>query len=308
MASTPSEKRAAGERQSCIWMQAEVVSRKFCKINYHCPSCGFDRFMRRMAEENRILKQEGKVPEGEWGEVVSWKENLRSRPPSQQPCLHHMKGRIEFRACTNDYICGNCEFDQYFSDQYSVHAVVSPVDVLQVKGFGVPQGYYFHRGHTWVKIEEGSTVRVGIDEFAMRLLGPLDRIEVPLMGKEVRQGSADINISREAHHAKVLSPVSGVVTGINLKLRENANLVNQDPYTEGWVMSVHSKDLRKDLKKLMLNRETGDFMGEEVDRLYDVIEDVAGPLAADGGYLGNDIYGQMPGLGWERLTRVFLKS
>jgi glycine cleavage system H lipoate-binding protein len=60
--------------------------------------------------------------------------------------------------------------------------------VLDIKGFRIPQGYYLHSGHTWIKVEESSTVRVGIDEFAQRLLGPFDRIEAPLLGKEVKQG------------------------------------------------------------------------------------------------------------------------
>jgi glycine cleavage system H lipoate-binding protein len=219
-----------------------------------------------------------------------------------------MKGRIEFKVCTHDYKCANCDFDQYFNDQYSVHAVVSPVDVLDIEGFKVPQGYYFHPGHTWIKVEEGSSVRVGIDEFALRLLGPLDRIEAPLMGKEVKQGRADIGVYRSEHQARVLSPVSGVVTAINPKLREEGELANQDPYTAGWLMSVHCNNLRGDLKNLVINKETGDFIEGEVERLYELIEEVAGPLAADGGDLSQDIYGQMPQLGWERLTKVFLKS
>jgi glycine cleavage system H lipoate-binding protein len=219
-----------------------------------------------------------------------------------------MRGRIEFKICTNDYKCANCEFDQYFNDQYSVHAVMSPVDVLDVEGFKVPQGYYFHPGHTWIKVEEDSLVRVGIDEFALRLLGPLDRIEAPLMGKEVKQGGADIGVSRVANQARFLSPVSGVVTAINPKLRDEGELANQDPYSTGWVMSVHCNNLREELKNLMINNETEGFLEGEVARLYELIEEVAGPLAADGGDLSHDIYGHMPQLGWERITKTFLKT
>jgi len=296
------------EKHACIWMQAGVVSKKPCKIRYDCPSCRFDRIMRRVGDENLSLKREGVAPKGKRGQIVSWQQKLRSQPTPKRPCIHHMKGRIEFRICNNEYKCSNCDFDQYFSDQFSVHAVMSPVDVLDIKGFKVPQGYYFHPGHTWIKVEEGSSVRVGIDEFALRLLGPLDRIEAPLMGKEVKQGSADIGVSRAAHQARFLSPVSGVVTAINPKLREEGDLANQDPYSEGWVMSVHCDNLRGELKNLMINNETGDFMEGEVACLYEVIEEVAGPLSVDGGDLSYDIYGHLPQLGWERITKIFLKS
>jgi glycine cleavage system H lipoate-binding protein len=95
---------------------------------------------------------------------------------------------------------------------------------MDVEGFKVPHGYYLHNGHTWVKIEEGSSVRIGIDDFALSLLGPLDRVEAPLMGKVVRQGAPDVAVTRGPHQAKLLSPLSGVITAVNAKLREEETL------------------------------------------------------------------------------------
>ena len=301
-------KNASENSHPCIWMQAGVVRRKYCEVDYHCEACRFDRAMRRTARENIQLRQQGGIPQGKSGRIVYWKDRLRDLPAWKQPCLHHMKRRIEFRACTHDYQCGNCEFDQYFSDQYTVHAVVRPVDVLDVKGFKLPHGYYLHRGHTWVKIEEGSTVRIGLDDFALRLLGPLDRVEAPLMGKQVEQDRDDILLSRSSNNARVQSPISGVVTDVNPALREKGNLANQDPYTNGWVMRLHSDSLRRDLKNLMIGEQARHYLDGEIDRLYEVIEEEAGPLAADGGYLGDDIFGNLPQTSWEKLTRLFLNT
>ena len=299
---------ASENRAPCIWMQAGVVRHKFCDIDYQCEACRFDRALRRTARENSRLRQSGEIPQGKSGRIVYWKDRLRELPAWKQPCLHHMKGRIDFRACTHDYQCGNCEFDQYFSDQYTVHAVVRPVDVLDVKGFKIPHGYYLHRGHTWVKIEEGSTVRVGLDDFALRLLGPLDRVDAPLLGKEVKQDRDDILLSRSSNTARVQSPISGVVTDINPELRERGSLANQDPYTQGWVMRLHSQNLRQDIKNLMIGEQASQYLDGEIDRLYEVIEEEAGPLAADGGYLGDDIYGNLPQTSWQKLTRQFLRT
>lgn len=292
----------------CIWMQAGVVARKVCHNDYQCISCRFDRALRRAADENRVLRGRGRAPSGKRGQIVSWKERLRGRPPSKRPCLHHMKGRIEFRACNHDYRCGNCEFDQFFNDEYSVHAVIRPVEMSKVKGLRIPQGYYFHEGHTWLRMEEGSTVRVGIDEFALRLLGPLERIEAPLMGKAVAQGRGEIRADRGGRTAMIASPVSGVVTAVNPKLREQGQVAHDDPYSDGWVMSVHAGTLRQDLKHLMIHSETEAFMAAEVERLFQTIEEAGGPLSIDGGQLGTDIYGSMPQLGWDKLVRRFLRT
>jgi len=233
---------------------------------------------------------------------------MKTLPPSQRPCLHHLKGRISFKPCTNDYVCSRCEFDQYFDDEYTVHAVVRPVHLLEVDGVTIPQGYYLHHGHAWVKIEEGSSVRVGIDDFALRVLGPLDRIEAPLMGKVVEQGKPHMVISRSEHRATLLSPLSGVITAVNAKVREHGHLANQDPYADGWVTTLHPQNLRKEIKTLMIAPETEEFLEQEVDRLHHLIEEASAPLAADGGTLGTDVFGAMPQLGWERLTRSFLRS
>jgi hypothetical protein len=101
--------------------------------------------------------------------------------------------------------------------------------------------------------------------------------------------------------------VSGVVTDINPELREAGGGAHEDPYASGWVMRLHTDTLRQDLQGLMIGAESRDFLNSEVDRLFHVIEETAGPLAADGGMLGDDIFGNLPEIGWERLNREFFR-
>lgn len=284
------------------------MRKKQCNNDYFCAECHYDRVMKHVARENRELKQAGKRPAGKRAEIISWKDKLNSMPISKRPCIHHMKGRIEFRSCTNEYSCGNCDFDQFFNDQFSVHAMMNPVNLLNVSGINVPQGYYFHAGHTWTKIEEDNSVRIGIDEFALRLMGPFDEIEAPLMGKKIMRDEASISVKRGEHRASILCPVNGVVLAVNPELRTEGGLASKSPYSEGWVMKVQPDNIREDIKTLMINQETDEFIKDQVDMLYDLIEDVSGPLAADGGDLTDDIFGKIPELGWGRLTEMFLKS
>ena len=305
MGAKPQVKSTANRDQACVWMQAGIVRRKQCRLNYACTECRFDRALRKAARKNRRLARQGAPLAGKRARIVTWEDRLRERPLAKRPCVHTMKGRITFRPCTHEYSCGNCEFDQFFFDQYSVHAVVRPVDVLEVEGFRIPQGYYLHTGHAWVKVEDNAMVRVGIDDFALRLLGPLDRIETPLFGKTVHQGAPGMKLCRGEQNAALLSPVNGVVTDINPAIREDGGLANRAPYSDGWIMRVHAADLRKDLDTLMIGAETTRFIEAAVDRLYQVIEENA-PLAADGGQLGHDIFGSLPGLEWNRLVTAFL--
>ena len=308
MITTRQHIRSSHDEPKCIWMQAGTVKSKLCKSDFECNACQFDRALRRIAAENKILRQKGLVPKGNRGKIAFWYDQLNALPLSKRPCIHHMKKRIGFRPCTNEYQCSDCEFDQYFQDEFTVHAVVKPVSVLDIAGVKIPQGYYLHQGHAWVKIEENSEVRIGLDDFAMRVFGPPDSIESPLVGKLVTQDQAGISIHRDDHTAGVLSPVSGIVTAINSSLREEGNRANTHPYDDGWVLRVHAENLRQDLKSLMIGSETETFIEKEVDRVYALIEEEVGPLAADGGYLGNDIFGSMPQIGWDTLQKHFLHA
>ncbi len=308
MKSVPLNRQTQEQPAACFWMQAEVVRRKHCALDYKCSACRFDYVMRRLAKENQELRLAGKTVRSKKGQIIFWQDRLRQLSSSKRPCLHSMKGHIAFRACTNDYNCSNCEFDQFFQDQFTVHAVVKPVDALNIQGIQFPQGYYLHPGHSWLKIEEDAAVRLGMDEFSMRLLGPPDRIETPLVGKVVKRNCKAITLYRQGKTAHVRSPVNGVVTAINSDLRTKGELTHCHPYDQGWLMRVKADSLRQDIKHLTMGSESVAFIEKEINHLYQLIEETDGPLSVDGGNLGDDLYGNMPSLGWKRLTQTFLRT
>lgn len=308
MERNPRMTTADSKARPCIWMQAGVVRRRRCDSQYDCAACRFDRALRRVANENQRLRQQGRPPGGKRGRVVSWRDKLRELPAGKRPCLHSLKNRIDFRACLHDYLCGNCEFDQYFNDQFTVYAVVRPVDVLDIHGVRLPQGYYLHRGHCWVKLEENAEVRVGLDDFALRVLGPFGRIEAPLIGKEIRPDAAAIGVMRGDFTARLLAPVEGIVTEINARLRGQGDRAAADPYGEGWVLRAYAPRLRENLRGLMIGDEAGAFLDREITQLHQMIEEKAGPLATDGGQLASDIFGHLPQLGWQALVGAFLRT
>ncbi len=292
----------------CLWMQAGVVRSKRCQHAYRCHACRYDHAMRRAALRAEKSRKSGKPLAGRAAGIVFWKDRLKKRPVWQQPCIHHMKARIPFRACTHAYHCSDCEFDQYFQDQYTVHAVVRPVDVAEIQGFKIPQGVYLHRGHTWVKIEEKGEVRVGLDDFALRLMGPLDRVATPLLGQKIHQDRPAFFARRGPQQAAVLAPVSGVITAANADLSDRGRVANQAPYAQGWLVRVHAENLRQDLKNLMIGHQTTGFLHAEVRKLYRMIGETAGIQHADGGFLAEDIYGNLPSTDWKRLLRPFLRT
>ncbi len=300
------ETRLKEKTPACLWMQAGVVKQKKCINHFFCTTCRFDRALRKVCHENEYLQKQGLVLKGQRGNLVFWEKKLRKQPLARRPCIHYMKGHIDFKACPKTYNCFDCEFDQYFHDQFKVNTVMKPVGFHDISGVSLPVGYYLHSGHTWMKIEDRNTVRIGIDDFASRILGKFTTIESPLMGKQVFQGKQAIHLSRHGHEVSFLSPVSGVITQVNSQVSKNPGLINQDPYIEGWVLTLYCPNLKQDLKQLMFMDSNKSFMNREVNRLYAFLEEETQLAAADGGRLGSDLFGNLPGISWDRLLKLFI--
>ncbi|OGR33763.1 MAG: hypothetical protein A3J80_13905 [Desulfobacula sp. RIFOXYB2_FULL_45_6] len=290
----------------CLWTQAGVVLKKKCHADFACAGCRFEKAMAAVCRDNEILKENGLAPKGKKSGFVYWTDRLAKMPLAKRPCIHHMKGHIGFKACSKAYHCTDCEFEQYFYDQFKVHTVLKPVDFEDIHGISLPRGYYLHPGHTWIKIEDQGMVRMGIDDFAARLLGKFDRISAPLIGKKLKQGKPALTLFREGHEVSFVSPVNGVITEVNAQMTSNPGLMNDDPYTGGWALIIYCPALKQDLKHLLFMDSSKGFMKETVDRLYAFLEDESGLQAADGGTLVSDIYGNLPGTSWETLVKKFI--
>lgn len=277
----------------CIWMQAGVVTHKNCNNFYDCNTCKYDLGMKTQVEKEK---------------QISWQDAMRKRPGKERTCRHSLTHRIESRICGLNYNCSKCDFDQFFEEVWTTKTRSIPYEIQHVKGFDVPMDYFFHNGHTWARIESGGYIRIGLDDFALKLLGKADALDLPLMGKELDMGSVGWGLRRNDKLADILSPVGGVIVEVNSKVRENPEIANQEPYGDGWLFMVRSPDVKKTVQKLMKDTDSLNWINNEVKKLEGLIEDVAGPLAADGGYLQDDIYGNLPDLGWENLTKNFLKT
>ncbi|MBW1803524.1 MAG: glycine cleavage system protein H [Deltaproteobacteria bacterium] len=277
----------------CIWMQAGAVSFKNCNNFYDCTTCKYDLGLQKKVEQ---------------GKQISWQDAMRRREGLQRICRHSLTQRIAKRACAYDYECSKCDLDQFFEDVWTTKATTIPNEIQEIKGFKVPMGYYFHNGHTWARIESGGYVRVGMDDFSMKLLGSADALDLPLMGKELDQDRTGWGFKRDNNLADLRSPVNGVIVEVNAALREKPQMTNQGPYDEGWLFMVRTPDIKGTMKTLMDDARTMTWINGEVTVLENMIEEVAGPLAADGGHLANDIYGNIPQLGWDNLTKTFLKT
>ncbi len=277
----------------CFWQQAGVVKKKSCYKDFLCSTCQFDRAMNHVCRYNEEQRAKGLPPRKKGSHLIFWKERLKKLPLAQRLCIHHMKGHIKYKNCPKAYHCVDCEFDQFFYDQFKVNAVLKPVDFDDIHGISLPSGFYLHPGHTWIKIEGNGMVRIGIDDFAARLFGKFDKVDTPVMGKKLSQGIPGFTLMRDGQEVSFVSPVNGIITEVNTRTKKSPGLINKEPYTDGWVFMAYCPELKKDLKNLMFMDTTKEYMEDKVTRLYDFIEEKTQLKAADGGNLVSDIYGNL---------------
>ncbi|MFB6173956.1 MAG: glycine cleavage system protein GcvH [Halobacteriales archaeon] len=107
--------------------------------------------------------------------------------------------------------------------------------------FEVPEDRQYLETHEWA-LPEGETVRVGITDFAQDELGDVVFVELPGEGEQVEQGGEFGVIESIKAVSDLYAPVAGEVVAVNDDLEEAPELVNEDPYGEGWMIEVAPED------------------------------------------------------------------
>jgi len=172
--------------------------------------------------------------------------------------------------------------------------------------FRIPEGLFYHQGHSWLRPEPGMTGVVGMDDFAQKLVGKVDSIELPRIGSHVVQGEAGWNLVTDSRPIPMLSPVDGVVVAVNQEVVKSPELLRQDPYGKGWLIRVRSNRIAKDTKNLLSGKLARAWMEDALGRLYPANPEDLGPVLADGGMPIDGIAKAIGGEQWVELAREHL--
>jgi glycine cleavage system H protein len=163
----------------------------------------------------------------------------------------------------------------------------------RVAGFNLPDNMRYHQGHTWALAESPEMVRVGLDEFAARVAGPVDKVTIPERGQWIRQGQKIISLESGANQLQLVSPIEGTVVDINEGVLRNPELFRSDPYGTGWLLTVNSPDSKTNFRNLLGGRLARRWMEESANRLR-AWAAPAGAMAQDGGVAMDGLIEHLP--------------
>ncbi len=116
--------------------------------------------------------------------------------------------------------------------------------------FRVPVDRFYNENDCWAKLDE-RIATVGITDFLQNMVGDIIYVELPSTGTIVGQFDEAGSFESVKAVLDVLSPVAGVVKEINEQLRQKPELVNQDPYGEGWFIKIEVRDFEADKENLL---------------------------------------------------------
>lgn len=117
-----------------------------------------------------------------------------------------------------------------------------------------PEDLFYADTHEWCRKDGKNEVRIGITSYAQDLLGDVVFVELPALNSIIETGKACAVVESAKAAYDILTPVSGKVTRINNNLEDNPQLVNEDPYGEGWFFIVELEHPQQ-LKNLLSYKE-----------------------------------------------------
>jgi len=102
----------------------------------------------------------------------------------------------------------------------------------------IPTDLRYAETHEWVRANDDGTVTVGITDHAQHLLGDLVFVEIPEVGRVVNAAESCAVVESVKAASDVYSPLDGVIVDVNEALADSPELINQDPYGEGWIYRI----------------------------------------------------------------------
>jgi CheY-like chemotaxis protein len=133
--------------------------------------------------------------------------------------------------------------------------------------FQIPGGVFISDGHCWANVSEDGSAKVGLDDFAKKVIGKIDSVELPNLGMTVKKGQSLFTIEQGTRNISFKSPVSGKVKEINKFINEEIDSLNVTSYDQNWICEIDADELDSEIPSLKIGKSAVSFYQEDIERL-----------------------------------------
>jgi glycine cleavage system H lipoate-binding protein len=194
-----------------------------------------------------------------------------------------------------------------------VHITHYPGEEDALKGeFSIPGGVFIADGHTWISMNQEGMAKVGIDDFAKKLLGKIEVIDLPNLGMNVKAGQPLFTVRQGNRKVVFNSPVTGIVKSINTLLKENLESLDVTPYERNWFCAIDAENIDNEIKQLHIGKSAVSFYQRDIEHFKSVMKELVNTERKNGEYVDeNQLYiGQLAKLNdvnWEKIVSEFFR-
>jgi glycine cleavage system H protein len=176
---------------------------------------------------------------------------------------------------------------------------------MRYSGLRLPTDVALDRAHAWARIAGGEAT-VGADDLVQSVLGPVEAVELPPTGKQVRQGEPLFRLRRGERGVTLRAPISGRVLQTNAELQADPRRVNASPFAEGWAVRLEAEAPRRERRALRRGNAARAWFRGEVDQLLRSLQPATSvPALPDGGVLVHELYRHIDDATWTKLQATF---
>ncbi len=198
-----------------------------------------------------------------------------------------------------------------------VHADEETEASSMVEGFLMPRNLLYHPKHFWMKRELDGRVRIGFDDFALRLMGAILKIDMLTFAvlhlkkngwQTLHSFLRGWDIHCDGKTVRIVSPIQGRVGEINDRLGGEPSLISEDPYGNGWLCTIVPEDDMNPMDEAISGMQIDKLMKDEVNRLHHYISDQGIAVLQDGGELVQNPAGTLSEGEWQKLVKAFISA
>lgn len=158
----------------------------------------------------------------------------------------------------------------------SVHITHQPeADRVRKGEFSIPGGAMIAPGHCWATMAQDGSVTVGMDDFAKKLLGPVDAIEFPGIGMTVKAGRPLFGVRQGHRRVAFNAPVSGRVVKTNAVLGADCAALELTPYQRNWVCIIDADNLGAEVPMLKIGQSAVAMFQDDIDHFREVMKEMS---------------------------------
>jgi CheY-like chemotaxis protein/glycine cleavage system H lipoate-binding protein len=170
--------------------------------------------------------------------------------------------------------------------------------------FFIPGGALISQGHCWASLGEDGSVKVGLDDFARKLIGRVDAVEFPNVGMRVKAGQPLFSVRQDLRRAQFHAPVGGKVVKLNEPLARESEALELTPYQKNWVCVIDADNLDADLPALRIGKSAVALFQDDIERLRSRLRGAGAEEGADAALLVGALE-RLDDERWEALAKEF---